>query len=287
MPYKVKPKGDKFCVVVSSGPKEGKEVACHDKRPDAVKQVRALYANDAAAEQSIGCLDPDCDRSFFTLDLALRHGDTVHGTDDAKQFSTEKRQKLAKQGKAMPAKNGGGGFPIENEQDLKNAIRAFGRAKDKPAAKAHIIRRAKALKLTSKLPKAWNVSTAALEDIAFDVAAFVECPEHPEREFRSVAQFLDHADSMHTFSDIESLVGEAVREKYYKPGNYKANPPVSSVWAWVRDLATDWVVFIVEKEGDSTLYKASYSITDGAVTLGDPVEVKRRTVYEEVKKEAS
>jgi hypothetical protein len=69
----------------------------------------------------------------------------------AKQFSTEKRQKLAKSGKAMPH----GGFPIENAQDLRNAIQAFGRAKDKAAAKAHIIKRARALGLTKMLPKDW------------------------------------------------------------------------------------------------------------------------------------
>lgn len=277
MPYKVKPKGDQFCVVVSSGPKEGKEVACHDKRTDAVKQVKALYANDAAAEQAIGCLDLSCERTFFTLDKALEHGDTVHGTDDLAAFVPKPKKGPA------PKKSGAGG---DNFQSVRNAIKAYGTATNKPAAKAKAIALAKKLKATHLLPKAWNVSTAS-EDVAFDVAAFIECPEHPERDFHSVSAFLEHADAVHTFSDIESLVGEAVREKYYKPGNYKASPPVSAVWAWTRDLAEDWVVFVVEKEGDSTLYKASYSITDGAVTLGDPVEVKRRTVYEEVKKESA
>jgi hypothetical protein len=59
----------------------------------------------------------------------------------ARDFSEKKRKKLAKTGAALP----GGGFPIVNKQDLKNAERAIGRAKNPAAAKAHIAKRAKAL----------------------------------------------------------------------------------------------------------------------------------------------
>lgn len=67
--------------------------------------------------------------------------------------SSEERSSLASAGKALPD----GSFPIANESDLRNAIQAFGRAKDKSAAKAHIIKRAKALGKTSLLPESWNV----------------------------------------------------------------------------------------------------------------------------------
>jgi cation transport regulator ChaB len=80
----------------------------------------------------------------------------AHGLD--KEFSTERRQELAKSGKAMP----GGGFPIENEADLKNAIRAFGRAKNKAAAKAHIKKRASSLGLTKLIPENWDALPAWL-----------------------------------------------------------------------------------------------------------------------------
>jgi hypothetical protein len=40
------------------------------------------------------------------------------------------------------------------------------------------------------------------------------------------------------------------------------------------------VVYTVEEGNESTLYKASYSVVDGVVSLGDPAEVRRRTVYE-------
>lgn len=70
-----------------------------------------------------------------------------------KEFSTERRKKLAKSGAAMPH----GGFPIENKSDLANAVQAYGRAKDPAAAKAHIIKRARALGATSDLPDDWAV----------------------------------------------------------------------------------------------------------------------------------
>ena len=71
---------------------------------------------------------------------------------EKKEFSTARRKQLAHSGKAMPD----GSFPIENEQDLHNAIQAFGRAKNKDAAKAHIIARAKSLGKTSLLPDDWK-----------------------------------------------------------------------------------------------------------------------------------
>lgn len=64
-------------------------------------------------------------------------------------FSEKEREHDAKTGAAME----GGGFPIENEQDLKNAIQAFGRAKDKAGAAKHIRARASALGLSESLPK--------------------------------------------------------------------------------------------------------------------------------------
>jgi hypothetical protein len=70
---------------------------------------------------------------------------------------------IPKQGKAMPS----GGYPIENRADLKRAIQAFGRAKDKPATKAWIKKRAKALGATELLPENWDSDPAkAMEDAA-------------------------------------------------------------------------------------------------------------------------
>ena len=76
-----------------------------------------------------------------------------------KDFSADKRQQLAKGGKALPD----GSFPIENVSDLKNAIQAIGRAKDPGKAKAHIIKRAKALGASDLIPDSWRSLHADVE----------------------------------------------------------------------------------------------------------------------------
>jgi hypothetical protein len=69
-----------------------------------------------------------------------------------REFSDEKRKELAASGAAMSD----GSFPIENKEDLHNAIQAHGRAKDPEKAKHHIISRAKALDATGDLPDGWH-----------------------------------------------------------------------------------------------------------------------------------
>lgn len=72
----------------------------------------------------------------------------------ARAFSPGKRKILAIQKKALPD----GSYPIETEEDLGNAIKAFGRAKpaEKAKVKAHIKARAAALGATKKLPPDWK-----------------------------------------------------------------------------------------------------------------------------------
>lgn len=66
----------------------------------------------------------------------------------------------------------------------------------------------------------------------------------------------------------------------------KALNPASKRWYWVRDLFDSW--FVYEDDGPdgmgaSRLFKRTYVIgDDGKVTLGDPVEVRQKTVYETV-----
>lgn len=64
-------------------------------------------------------------------------------------YSSEQREKLADEGKAMPD----GGYPIVDRADLANAIKAFGRASNKAAVARHIKARARALDLTDMLPE--------------------------------------------------------------------------------------------------------------------------------------
>lgn len=70
----------------------------------------------------------------------------------AREYSQEERERLASEGKALPD----GSYPIVDREDLENAIRAIGRAKDPDAAKRHIKKRARALGLEELIPEGWN-----------------------------------------------------------------------------------------------------------------------------------
>lgn len=74
---------------------------------------------------------------------------------EARKIDSEQRKKDADEGKALPD----GSFPIENVEDLKNAIRAIGRAKDPAKAKAHIKKRARALGHEELIPDDWSSET--------------------------------------------------------------------------------------------------------------------------------
>lgn len=85
----------------------------------------------------------------FTKDVANGTADIYEGKAD---LSEGGRRAASKKGYALPD----GSFPIVTVKDLENAISAYGRAKDKAAAKAHIIKRAKALSRTDLLPEGWS-----------------------------------------------------------------------------------------------------------------------------------
>jgi cation transport regulator ChaB len=80
---------------------------------------------------------------------------------ERKEFSDPLREKLAKEGKAMP----GGGYPIESEKDLHDAIKAIGRAKNRAATIRHIIKRAKALGLMKAIPEDWVAEVKSLAEV--------------------------------------------------------------------------------------------------------------------------
>jgi len=96
----------------------------------------------------------------------------VFGGVVKRDVSQDTRESLADQGKALP----GGGFPIANVADLRNAIRAVGRAKDPAAAKALIIRRAKALGRTDLLPDGWDDSASKADGDGADDGSWTHDP---------------------------------------------------------------------------------------------------------------
>ena len=92
-------------------------------------------------------------------------------------FTDDQRNSMAQEGSALPD----GSYPVTNAGDLRNAISAFGRAKDKEAAKRHIIKRAQALGQEKMIPVSWftggsssmSEKSASLDDQDF-ISSLIE-----------------------------------------------------------------------------------------------------------------
>lgn len=261
-----------------------------------------LFADQAAHDTHVATLHPHPYRVLITSSYAR---DLAELVEYARAFSADKRKSAAKSGSAM----GDGSFPIENVQDLKNAIKAVGRASNPASAKAHIKKRAKALGKENLLPDDWAsnitgpVSTVA--DVIVNPNADQQglpyaCP-YCDRRFAEQAALDLHEDLSHkdvregqssgapdgpkdassqeqaekpdSWNDIQSLVREALIERYRDPmQNY--------CYIWIADIGPDWVVFEFKDE----YYRTEYAVDDnGRVSFsGRPVEVIRRTIYQPV-----
>jgi len=76
-------------------------------------------------------------------------------------YSDEERMELAKKGLALDD----GSFPIKDLADLKNAIQAYGRAKDQSKAAKFIVKRAKALGADDLIPDTEDFQKALKESV--------------------------------------------------------------------------------------------------------------------------
>lgn len=73
-------------------------------------------------------------------------------------YTAEQRRQMAKDGEALPD----GSFPIKTKADVESAVKMLGLYKgDKAKAKAHIVKRAKAIGATDALPPTWKPSSLA------------------------------------------------------------------------------------------------------------------------------
>jgi hypothetical protein len=90
------------------------------------------------------------------FDLFRAEGIDVEDDDEVeverRDFTDAQRKAMADKGDAMPD----GGFPIATRADLENAVRAYGRAKNKRAVRRHIMKRARALGAADLIPEDWT-----------------------------------------------------------------------------------------------------------------------------------
>jgi hypothetical protein len=125
---------------------------------------------------------------------------------EKRDFSADERKKLAEEGKAMPD----GSFPIENKDDLKNAIRLVGQAKDKEKAMAFIRRRAKALDAEDMIPDTWGKAEKADEAEEMTKA---DCQK--EDVFEAVCKAMENADDENVKKGCSKLFHKIVEKGLY------------------------------------------------------------------------
>lgn len=117
---------------------------------------KAAAAKNCSHGIALGAACSECDGGVAVAKAADGDDDDMakaaKNTLNKRYFSEDERHDLAISGKAMHD----GSFPIENEEDLKNAVKAHGRAKDPEAAKKHIISRAKEMGKEDLLPDDWK-----------------------------------------------------------------------------------------------------------------------------------
>jgi peptidoglycan hydrolase-like protein with peptidoglycan-binding domain/phage head maturation protease len=119
-----------------------------DLIPDGWKKTRGKSADGWAVELMTAALD----------EVAA----VVDGLESKREFSAEQRRRAAKDDAALPD----GSYPIRSEQDLRNAVSAYGRAKpeDRAKVRAHIMRRARAIGHPELIPDDWK-TTKALDEL--------------------------------------------------------------------------------------------------------------------------
>lgn len=131
------------------------------KKDDLRAHVAKLDAEAAVAEkngQMLAALDAVAGKLQIEVGKAVEatHSDYPTNSLTKKDFTPDERKMAAMTGHAMKD----GSFPINNVDDLKNAVTAHGRAKDPEKAKAHIKTRARALGAMDELPADWKKDDA-------------------------------------------------------------------------------------------------------------------------------
>jgi len=133
---------------------------------------------NGTGEQPEGLVDdqvqnsPTIPQNMDNRDIKAADADDAEVTEpevEKKDYTQAERELAGDKGEALPD----GSYPIKTVGDLKNAIQAFGRAKDPAKVKAHIKTRAKALGREDLIPDKWKGADAELvkaDDMIHDPA---------------------------------------------------------------------------------------------------------------------
>jgi hypothetical protein len=148
-----------------------------------------------------------------------------------KDYSDDKRKEMASAGTAMKD----GSYPIADKGDLKDAVQAFGRAKNKPKTKAHIKRRAKALGAADAIPDHWKLADADLQKGLHDVGR--------------LACLICDLEYLHECCDMEA---DREDDDSSVPDQIKTS--IASLCAALKDMVAEETSELFDGEGDEEMY---------------------------------
>lgn len=152
----------------------------------------------------------DYKKAYQEIEKILKkRGVKVDESLNEREYSDEERMELAKKGLALDD----GSFPIKDLADLKNAIQAYGRAKDQAAAAKFIAKRAKALGAEDLIPDTEDFQKALKESLdhsevmqILDAAAMFTSDAHDAAN----QMWRDREDL------IDYLLSDHIPKKYHK-----------------------------------------------------------------------
>lgn len=179
-----------------------------------------------------------------------------------REFTPEQRRHAEALGHAMP----GGGYPINDMKDLKDAIQAIGRAKNPKKTKAHIVRRARELGATRHLPDKWIRKSfeEAVDEIAYLLKS--EGGEDFNTELAEMRS-LDYGEGlMEAVHDASHAMKHSIESIMEDPGTPDKGAAIRGSFGQfldhVRDLAPEGdVAKIAERAKESLMAKVFKAYT--------------------------
>ena len=178
-----------------------------------------------------------------------------------RSFTTDQRKTMADRGEAMP----GGGFPIASRDDLENAIRAVGRAKDPEKAKSHIIARARALDATSLLPTGWATAKSIGGDLIMEITRVAP------RVLPDLLANVVKAEEIE--AEITKIADKKVRKQKLSALQVAKSAVVASAWSIVDSTSGEDTASLLRKNFDEYKTHIVGLASNGAET-GDEIMLK-------------
>lgn len=158
---------------------------------------------------------------------------------ERKDYSAEKRREFAKKGWALSD----GSFPIADCGDVGDAVRSFGRNKGSDKrVKQHIMKRARALGCTEKIPAEWKGST--IKSMAAEGGDMVKRTEYSKREKAAliaagralpdgrmpIISKSDVSDALEAVRNVKAADPEVVRHIIIRAGSLGALELLPDEW---------------------------------------------------------